>query len=234
MGKQSKSEAVELKESIENHYQKVNRNDNMSFASLPITNGPVTEEIRHQLLQNDRSLRHDKVSRKLHNSQQWAHIRTLYRVRMQRIGLVQIILAIVCILVTFVITVFEFKESPATGLWCSIIFAAVGGLVHTASKMNRSFRVMVTFGVTNIYFGFLMFFVEFVESGVGYQHKVQLSLEFTYHVIMCGFAVFQVLLTIFAIYLCRKHDGAQIKQRSYLNFLKREVALEQLAVIEVK
>ena len=35
---------------------------------------------------------------------------------------------------------------------------------------------MVTFGVTNIYFGFLMFFVEFVESGVGsnVEHKVQL------------------------------------------------------------
>lgn len=58
----------------------------MSYASLPATNGPVTKTLHNQLLAKDRLIRHKKVSRKLHNNQQWSRIRTLYRVRMQRIG----------------------------------------------------------------------------------------------------------------------------------------------------
>ena len=58
----------------------------MSYASLPTNNGPVTKTLRNQLLAKDRLIRHNEVSRKLHNNQQWSRIRNLYRVRMQRIG----------------------------------------------------------------------------------------------------------------------------------------------------
>ena len=58
---------------------------------------------------------------------------------------------------------------------------------------------------------------------------MQKSLEMVYHIVMCIFALFQVLLTIFAIWICRKHDGAQIKQVNFYvcHFFKLQLCIKQ-------
>nr|CAB3262487.1 uncharacterized protein LOC100179925 [Phallusia mammillata] len=139
-------------------------------------------------------------------------VRGPYFYKMRKIGITQLVIALLCIVISIPLTVEIHRSSAGSGIWCSAFFILMSGLNFTSSNMTRPFRVMVAFAATSVYFGVLMLAVESVELAMLISDEADNPSAICLHIVLCMFALTEIVLTIMGAVLCKRESMLTSKE----------------------
>uniref|UniRef100_H2YP81 MARVEL domain-containing protein n=1 Tax=Ciona savignyi TaxID=51511 RepID=H2YP81_CIOSA len=153
---------------------------------------------------------------------------TTFTKRMKRIGISQMLIAITCVAISIPLIIEVDKRSAGSGIWCSIFFATMGGLNFTFADKLKSFKAMLTFSATSLYFGVLMLCVELIEFSIPATATTKTNTTaLVLHVVLCSLALSEILLTILAIIICYKENKVKCRKNLTKSFVKPKYEVDR-------